>query len=235
MSRAARLASALAQPLPWTVLGLGLRVMPSDAPRSTLGWLDWPLYVGVIGGFAAQGLGWRGARLTPLAAALGFLALSLAFGTMYELSLTVDGTGWGGVHPDTRTSFVLAFGDYAMLALACLLAIRWLRLSAAQLYWLAFGISMTEGAVFTGVLWQVPLPAMPIYVAYYALAYATFLVLPALLVNPRRLWRDDRPARLNPLVLLALGFAIAFAVRVIWGLVYGPIVTDLFSLLPPVA
>ncbi len=235
MSPAARLARALSLPLPWTIIGLGLRVMPMDGPRSSLGWLDWPLYAGVLGGFAAQGFGRRGLRLSLPVAALAYVALSLLFGAIYELSLTVDGTGWGGMHPDTRTSFVLAFGDYAMLALACLAAMRWLHLSAAQLFWLAFGASMTEGALFTGVLWQVPLPFLPVFVAYYALAYATFLVLPALLVDPRSLWRNAQPGRSSPLALLALGFGITFAVRLIWGLLYGPLVTDLFSLLPPVA
>ena len=230
MSPAARLARALSLPLPWMLLGLGLRFMPTDGPRSSLGWVDWPLYAGVIGGFAAR---WQGQRLNVPATALAYLMLSLIFGAVYELSLTVDGTGWGGMHPDTRTSFVLAFGDYAMLALSCLAAIRWLRLSPAQLFWLAFGASMTEGAVFTGVLWQIPPLFLPVFVAYYALAYATFLVLPALVIDIRPLWTGPDPGRANPLILIPLGFAIAFVVRVIWGLAYGPLVTDLFSLMPP--
>lgn len=235
MSAVARLGRALSQPLPWTLLGIGLRLMPTDGPRSSLAWVDGPLYVGVIGGFVARQIGWQGLRLSRPAAALGFLILSLLFGAIYELSLTVDGTGWGGMHPDTRTSFVLAFGDYTLLALACLAAIRWLRLSPSQLFWLVFGASMTEGAVFTGVLWQIPLPFLPVFIAYYALAYATFLVLPALVIDPRPIWSHPDPGRTNPLILLLLGFAITFVVRVIWGLAYAPLVSDLFSLLPPVS
>ncbi len=235
MSLAARLIRALFQPLSLAVFGLGLRFVPSDTPRSTLSGVDWPLYAGVIAGFWAQMAGWRGLQPSAALAALSYVVLSIGFGLIYELSLTVDGSGWGGMHPDTRTSFVLAIGDYAMMALCFVAAIRWFGLTAAQLFWLSFGASMTEGAVFTGVLWQIPPLWMPLFLAYYGLAYATFLVLPALLVDPRRMWRGEAQGRVNPLTLLAAGFAVAFAIRIFWGLVYGPFVTDLFSLLPPVA
>lgn len=222
-------------PLPWVLIGLGLRLLTATGPRSTLAWLDWPLYAGLIGGLVLRMFGVQGLRLGPRAAGLAFVLLSLVLAGIFELSLTVDGTGWGGMHPDTRTSFVLALGDYLMLALACLGAVHWLRLEATGLFWLSCGVSLSEGLVFTGVVWQVPVPMVPLYLCYYALAYATFLVLPALILDPRPLWRDGPRRRPWFGLLIALGFAAAFAIRMLWGLVYAPLATALFHLEPAVS
>ena len=70
----------------------------------------------------------------------------------FELTLTVVGTGLGGIHPDTRASFLLGQANYILIALPTLALVRFWRLDFAGAYWTAMGKSLTEGLIFTGVL-----------------------------------------------------------------------------------
>lgn len=236
----ARIVAVLGRPLFWIVLGLALKLPGMDsAPASRFHGIDWLLYAGLLAGLVAQGKGWAGVTLSPRAAAIAFVVLVWAFGMIYEMSLSVDGTGVGGMHPDTFTSFVLAQGDYLLLALLCLAAVRLLHLGFTGLFWFAAGIALTEGLVFTGVLWQVvlsPAPwAAPAFLAYYFLAYAAFLTLPLMILNPAPLW-SARARRLpaGRIGLIVAGFLCGFASRLIWALGYGPAAHALFDLAPPV-
>lgn len=224
---------------PWIALGLVflcLNLLNGDGPGSPLWFAEPALYALMIAGL------WR--RRDPTVpprrrrtAPLAYIALSWLFGMIYELSLTVDGTGIGGVHPDTRASFVLAQGDYILIAVVSWLAIRQLRLDFRQAFFFAGGIGLTEGLIFTGILTQViASPAFwmaPLFLAYYTLVYAAFVAMPLLFVDPRSLWRPGTPARPTPVVLLwLLGFGLAFAIRVVWGLGYAPLVEWAFGLPP---
>lgn len=222
----------------WVALGLLLLLLGQDsAAQSRLAGIEWPLYLALIAGLLVVARGWQGIDFGRFAAPL-FVLGSWACGMVYELSLTVDGTGLGGIHPDTRTSFVLAQGDYVMLALVMLAAVRWLRLDLHGAFFFSAGVSLTEGLVFMGVIWQVALsPAFimtPVYVGYYFLAYATFLVVPLCLIAPRSLWSARLLLRASLPHLILLGFGAGMMVRIIWGVVYGPIATALFDLQPPV-
>ena len=230
----------LGLPMIWVVLGLILKLFGTDAgPQARFAGVDWVLYAGLLAGMIAQARGWAGIRLSHYAAVLVFVALSVACGMIYEASLTVDGTGVGGMHPDTRTSFVLAFGDYLMLALLCWGATRMLRLDFRGLFFLSAGISLTEGLVFTGVIWMVLASGQPVlvplYLGYYFLAYATFLAMPLLLLHAPSVWgQSPPPARLGPVSLIVLGFSLGMASRTIWGLLYGPAMTQILDLQPAV-
>ena len=230
----------LGLPVLWVALGLALKLLGADTgPQSRFAGLDWVLYAGLIAGMMAQARGWAGLCMKPMPAAMVFIALSVVCGMVYEASLTVDGTGMGGMHADTRTSFVLAVGDYLMLAVLCWYATRALHLDFRGLFFLSAGISLTEGMVFTGVIGMVltsgqPLQ-LPLYLGYYFLAYAAFLAMPLVLLNAKSLWRKSAPvARFGPATLLALGFVLGMVSRIIWGLFYGPAVTQIFDLQPAV-
>ncbi len=224
----------------WIVLGLALKLPGMETgPRSQLWYMDVPLYVALIIGLIAQYRGWPGLQLNTRSAAIAFIIISVACGMIYESSLTVDGTGVGGMHPNTRTSFVLAIGDYLLLAVLCWLVVRLLHLDFRGLFFLSAGISLTEGLVFTGVIWAVLASPgawqVPIYLAYYFLAYATFLGIPLLIINPAALWRASAPVmRIGPLMLMVTGFVIGMGARIVWGLLYGPAATKLFDLQPAV-
>ncbi len=100
-----------------------------------------PLFAAMAAGLAAgRGLNWR-----PRWPGLAYVALVWALGMTYEMTLTVDGTGFGGVHQVTWASFLLAQGDYLALALAMLWLIRRWGLDFTGAFWLAGGKSLTEG------------------------------------------------------------------------------------------
>ena len=113
----------------------------------------------------------RDYRLTlpPRIAMTSYVVLVCAFGMVYETSLTVDGTGIGGVHPDTYSSFSLAIGDYLMLAMVSVASIRRFHLDFKSVFFLAAGISLSEGLIFTGVLTAILMSAQfytaPLFIA----------------------------------------------------------------------
>lgn len=222
----------IAQPLPWIVAGLIFSaVVPlvSNDPRSALWPAEYLLY-----GLMLHQL-WRGEhrlRVPPARAGLTYVALVLLFGAIYEASLTLDGTGIGGMHAQTGLSYLFAFGDYLLLALVSLWAIRRFGLGFPGAFFLAAGFSLSEGLIFTGVLSQLvgsPLWAMaPLMLAYYTLAYASFIALPLLILPVGSLTKG--PCRLRLPWLCALGFGISCATRLVWGLIYIPLVEWLVGL-----
>jgi hypothetical protein len=172
-------------------------------------------------------------RLAPVA----YVGLVWLFGMTYEASLTVTGTGIGGVHPGTLPSFLLAQGDYIPIALVSLFVIRRTRASFREIYFFAGGKSLTEGLVFMGVLSAVLVSPTfwlaPLVLAYYTLAYATFMALPLLFVDEALLWKGGPAPRPRSIPFYwLLGFVLALAIRIFWGLVYSPVATSLFQLPP---
>jgi len=224
----------------WVLIAAGLVFLAiglafDEGLRSPLWWLELVLYAMMILGFARGGARLR-LRLWP--AALVFVSASWACGMAYELTLTVYGTGFGGMHPDTRASFILAQGDYILIALATLMLVRLWHLDFSGAFWLAMGKSLTEGLIFTGVLAATitsgALGTAALALGYYTLAYASFVALPLLLVAPESLWRPSAAPRKRPPVwaLVMTGFAVAFVIRIIWGLGWGPLATSVFALPP---
>ena len=196
-------------------------MLAGEGPRSLLAWLQYPLFGALALGLAMRS---RHARRVP---APHFVTLSWALGMAFEATLTVDGGGIGGVHPDTLASFLLAQGDYLPLALAFWALRRWGGLGLAGAFWAAGGAALTEGLVFTGSL-LAAVSAGPagaaLTLAYLWSAYALFLALPLRILGAE--W-----GRAPPWALPA-GFAAAFAVRLFWGLAYAPAMTALIGIPP---
>jgi hypothetical protein len=224
--------------LTWVIIGLGLVFWAlssgtGGALPTPFWWVEIILLVVLIAGFAlGRGLEWRPRRAVLVAAALIWVC-----GMGYELTLTVDGTGLGGIHPDTRASFILGQGDYLMIAAFTAGAVWFWRLTPRDVLWLAGGKSLTEGLIFTGLLTGVLtdpalVPFAPLMGSYYVLAYATFMVVPFFIIAPGAVWRPGTGWRPNVLILWATGFAAAFVIRVIWGLGWAPLATWAFGLPP---
>ncbi len=223
----------------WGSIALGLAFLllnlgSTTGPRSPLWWVEIVIDVAMITLLARGGVG---LRLRGGPAALAFVALSWGLGMAYELTLTVDGSGIGGVHPQTRASFLLAQGDYVMIALATLWLVRLWHLDFGGAFWLALGMSLTEGLIFTGALGATIMAGAPgpavLMLAYYTLAYAGFVALPLLVVAPPGLWRAQvRPRKRPAWMLILAGFGLAFAIRVVWGLGWAPLATWAFALPP---
>ncbi|MBV2358702.1 hypothetical protein KUH32_02870 [Thalassococcus sp. CAU 1522] len=197
------------------------------APESPMIWLQYPLFASLAWGLAKM----RGTGDWRPAGTAAYIALSWSLGMAVELTLTVDGTGIGGVHRDTAASFILAQGDYLPLAAVFCLVHRYMTCGVVQVLWLAAGAALTEGLVFTDSL-RAPVLALDIVAAVFTGAYLgaiywIYLALPLGILGVP--WAGRKR---NVLVLLATGFAAAFAVRVFWGLVYAPAVSALFGLAP---
>jgi hypothetical protein len=220
----------------WLVVALGLvystlgAALGDRTDSSVLWWLD-PL---LLWGFAI-GLWLRGRGILPLwkrpgrrAAAAVFVVGSWAAGMLVELSLRAGESGFGGLHPDTRTSFLLAQAFYPAYALGGWWLVRRFRLSLRGLFWVGAGAALYEGitvgaaAVAGG---GVPWPFVPLLAAYYALVYAAMLCWPLLLVPEAALWREaESPAFtgwLRPL-LAGIGLSVvSYGLMVAWGSVLG--------------
>jgi hypothetical protein len=231
---------SLWSPWPWTAFGLAfyiLSTLNNDGPRPLLQFIDTALYaLMIIGLLRNHGTGFN-IKLPRRVAPVAFIALSWAFGMIYEASLTVDGKGIGGIHPDTLSSYILAQGDYIMIAVATLLVIRHFHLGFREVFFFAAGISLTEGLIFTGVLSGILLSLnvymAPLFLAYYTLAYASYVALPLLIIAPEQLWTAQRREKTISIPLLwLLGAALAFVIRVIWGLGWIPFATWAFNLPP---
>jgi hypothetical protein len=240
MTPAHRIPDILRSPWLWISLGLVFLLATtalSDAPRSPFAPAEYLLCALLLGLFGWRGAGGLGLTLPRQMAPIAFIGLSWTFGMVYEATLTVDGTGVGGVHPDTRSSFILAQGDYLMIVLASWLLVRRWHLTFSDMVMVAGGKSLTEGLVFTGVLTAVLMspmaPAAPFVIGYYTLAYAYFVALPLLIIAPASLWSDHpRPTRPGAARLWIIGFVLAFVIRVIWGLGWAPLATMVFDLPP---
>jgi hypothetical protein len=230
-------------PWPWLGIGLlfwGLNALAGDAPRPPLKFADVLLYALMIAGLLMKGGQGFGIMLPRRFAPLAYMTLSWVFGMIFEASLTVDGTGIGGMHPQTRASFILAQGDYVMTAIVTWVLVRTFHLSFRDVFFVSGGMSLAEGLIFTGVLTAVLLSPTffiaPLFLAYYAVAYASYVALPLLIIAPESLWSKDAP-RWRPgwFMLWPIGFALAFVTHVIWGLGWIPFANKVFDLPPNLA
>jgi len=176
-------------------------------------------------------------RISRQWAPVAYIFLVWLFGMMYEASLTLTGEGIGGVHRYTIPSFILAQGDYIPIAIVSCLVIRNARISFREVFFFAGGKSLTEALIFTGALTAViasPLFFLaPIVLAYYTLVYSSFIALPLLFINEEMLWKNPQPKKERSTIFYwILGFLLALASRIFWGLVYSPIV-EKWMHLPP--
>ncbi len=184
----------------------------------------WPLDALLMLLFAG-GLWWRGRRgrpphlaLSGRGAALAFLLGSWLTGTLYELSLRTGVTGFGGMHPDTATSFLLAQGFYVPFAVGGWLLARRYGYSAENVFW-AGALSCLYEMLTVGVpaLIRQPnlLPLAPLLGGYYLTVYGYILALPLLFVDERGLWgAAPRP--------------ISRGRKALYGLLLGPVCWAIF-------
>jgi hypothetical protein len=73
----------------------------------------------------------------------------------------------------------------------------------------------------------------PLVIAYFTMAYSSFIALPLLFIDEEQLWKEPIQTRRHSILFYWLiGFVLALAIRIFWGLIYGPVVTQLFHLPP---
>lgn len=226
----------------WIAAGLlftALSLTNNSGPRSPYWFSEIILYALMLAGMWANAK-YNLSKKIPIPRHLAppaYVFLVWLFGMVYEVSLTVNGQGVGGIHPETLPSFILAQGDYIPIALTSYFIIRKTRASFQDMFFFAGGKSLTEGLIFTGVLTSVLISPMfwlsPLVIAYYTMAYSSFIALPLLLIDEQLLWKDSNQTWRRPILFYwVIGFVFAMAIRIFWGLIYSPIVTQLFRLPP---
>jgi len=226
----------------WIGLGLLFLILNSfndSGPRSPFWFSELILDALMIAGLWANekyGLRKRIAVPRHLAPFI-YMFLNWLFGMIFETSLTVNGQGIGGLHPQTYASFIIVQGDYITIAIVSYVLIRWMRLSFLEMFFVAGGKSLMEGVYMGSLQSTIASPLFlltPILVGYYTLVYASFIALPLLFIDEKLLWKDEKPGRkLSPAFFLLLGFVLAWPIRlIIWGTLYSRLVELLFDLPP---
>ena len=150
---------------------------------------------------------------------------------MLELTLSADGDGLGGMHGDTRSSFLLAQGWYVPAAIALPLLVRRLRLERERALLVGATLALYESALTAGPLLLSPAAPVGLLVAAYISAiYAAITCAGVLLVDPATIWDERRP-RASRRRALACGAATGVA---LWGaFMASATVLDAVGALPP--
>jgi hypothetical protein len=222
--RMRRLRAVLTSPVTWVVAALPLALSPlveRDEGASDLWWTT-PLLFGLyllLRLLRHRLPRWHPGR--PVAVAV-YVVLGLAAGAVYELSLTVDGTGLGGLHADTGTSFLLLPGFLLPAVAFTAWATGRYALDAAQVFAVAGALTWYE-TLTVGVTYLVSAPYLaPFVVAFYVTSYAVYTgALGALVLDPAALHAPNaRPVGvLRRLGVAVLGGALCWACFAGWGLV----------------
>jgi hypothetical protein len=189
--------------LMWLIILLGLgfdtlnRVLGDGSGASALWWLDPLLLAGFAAGLWLRGRyphRWPRVRLPERPAAVFFIGGSWLTGMLYELSLRTGPTGFGGMHPETGLSFLLAQGHYIPFAVGGWWLARRYGYSLTDVFWTGALASLYElvtaggpAMAAAGGLW----PLTPLLAGYYLYVYALILTMPLLFLDERSLWRDD--------------------------------------------
>lgn len=212
--------------LVWLVALLGaafslLGALSGNRDNSSVLWfLDPLLFALLLGGMALRSKArlplWRPA--TAMRGMLVFVSLSWLTAGTYELALRTGETGFGGLHPDTLTSFTLALGYYIPLAIAGWRLLRrfhydfnwvfWTGALAALYEMATIGISyLTSGAT--------PAALVPFLLGYYLTVYAMFLALPLLIIDERALW-SLAGGPISPVRRVVVGVAVGLLLWLVY-------------------
>jgi hypothetical protein len=220
--------------LVWIVVLLGALfslsgVVNRDSTGSSALWfLDPLLYAVLIGGMVLRSRGrlpvWRPMR--PGIGAAAYVGLSWLTAMLYELSLRSGATGFGGLHPDTATSFPLAQGYYLPLAVGSYWLLRRFHYDFNTVFWTGCLASLYEavtvgGAVVVGG--GVPLLLLPVLVGYYLTTYAMFLIMPLLIIDESGLWSPGG-RKISPWLVGVLGILfglVLWVIYTVWALLLG--------------
>lgn len=190
-----RAAGVVVSPLAWALAATVVAVLIGGDGGSGWHWTTLGLFLG----YTALWLLRRRApalRLPRLASRAAYVVAGLAAGVVYECGLTVDGTGIGGLHRDTATSFLLLPGYLVPAVGFTLVAVARYGLDARQGFFVAGGMCWMEAITVGGPSMLAAPWFAPLAVVFYVASYAVYNgALGLLLIDPRSLWiAHPRPA-----------------------------------------
>lgn len=165
-------------------------------------------------------------RLPARWAAVVFVVVSWATGMLVELTISMDGTGLGGMHPDTGPSFVLAQGYYVPAAMFMWLMIRRHGLDVRRAFFCAGAMAWWEALTIGAVALVSPMFVFaPLLAAYYVATYA-LCAMAGLLVVDHRVLHAAAPRQISGRRLLAYGAAggaACWAIFIVWAVIAAPL------------
>ncbi len=188
-----RLRSLLGSPVVWTLVATATALLiGSDSGASGLWWLLPVLFAAYLLAWdvrrRAAGRGPTG-RLTGGSAWLVHFVAGIAGAAIYEATLSTAPGNFGGLHPDTATSYALLPG-FLVPALTLTSWVLWrYALDARQFYFLT-GLVCWWEALTVGGLSMLTQPWLaPLLAAFYVASYAVYCgAFGPLLVAPGALW-----------------------------------------------
>lgn len=222
--RAGRLLSRVRDDRTWLVAGLAANLLLgwSGTGASSLAWLNPLLFIGALA------VRWSDARRGERRLHLGrwtsfgvMLLVGWTVGMFVEITLAADGDGFGGMHPDTVPSFVIAQGYYLPAVLCSWWAVRRYGLDVRRAFWFAGAMAWWEALTVGAVSLLTPLfPLAPVLAAYYVATYALCGMGGLLVVDTDALHaRTPRPITTRRLVAYGVvAGALSWAVFMGWAM-----------------
>ncbi len=179
---------------------------------SSIAWLNPLLFVGALA------VRWHDRRSGRARLTLGrwattgmFVIVGWAIGMVVELTIAAGGDGFGGMHPDTGPSFVIAQGYYIPAVLLTLWAVRRYGLDERRAFWFAGAMAWWEALTFGVVAMISPaFPLAPILAAYYVATYA-LCGMAGMLVVDHRVLHTASPRSISTRRLVGYGVAAGTA------------------------
>ena len=159
-------------------------------------------------------------RLSRRQAAVAFVIISWAVGMLYELTISSGGNSFGGMHPKTVPSFIIAQGFYVTLPLLALVLIRRFHYTFQEVFFAAGLVSAWE-VVALGIpmLLSGNIVFAPLLLAYYFVTYAMCLTWALIIVDEKLLW-DRRDPKIPPWRKILYGLPLCVVTWLIcaaWG------------------
>lgn len=172
-------------------LAISLLIGWGGEGASTLGWLNPVMLAAVLALRVSDAR--RGMRRWPMprwAAVTAFLVTGWAAGMAYELTLSAEGEGFGGMHPETGPSFVIAQGYYVPAVAATWWMVRRYGLDVPRAFAFAGAMAWYEAlTVGAASLISPAFVLAPALAAYYVSTYALFGMAGLLVVDHRGIGR----------------------------------------------
>lgn len=157
-----------------SALGINLLIGWGGEDASPVAWLNPLVFVAALlirfrdtrrGPGRLQLRGWRAVGV--------MLVIGWMVGMLIEFTLTTDGDGFGGLHPDTVPSFILAQGYYLPAVLFTWAATRRYGLDTRRAFFFAGAMAWWEALTFGVVAMLSPFFFLaPFLLAYYVATYA---------------------------------------------------------------
>jgi hypothetical protein len=194
----------------------------SGDEASSVAWLNPLLFVAalIVRTLDAR-RGERRWQLTGWRAATALIAVGWVVGMVVELTIATGGDGFGGMHPETVPSFILAQGYYLPAAAFSLLAVHRYGLDTRRAFFFAGTLAWWEAITLGAAAILSPFFVIaPLLIAYYFSTYALCGMAGLLLVDAGNLaGRNPRP--ISDRRLLGLGViagALSWTIFMGWAL-----------------